>query len=81
MHSPARDKYSQPQPGSDPILRYQECAAELNVSLDTFKRRVLPYIAVVEVSPHRRGVRRSVLESLKDARTVPPARNEDAAGR
>lgn len=50
---------------ADPILSYFECAAELGISLATFRRSALPELPVVELSARRRGIRRSDLEARK----------------
>jgi hypothetical protein len=50
---------------ADPLLSYAECAADLGVSLATFRRSVLPDLPVVEISARRRGIRRSALEARK----------------
>jgi hypothetical protein len=35
----------------DPLLSYAEASKELGISLATFKRRVLPTVPIVRVSP------------------------------
>ena len=57
---------------ADPVLSYAESAAELGISLATLKRRVLPQVAIVHMSPRRRGIRLSVIERLKDELTAAP---------
>jgi hypothetical protein len=50
---------------ADPLLSYAECAADLGISLSTFKRYVLPDLPVVEITARRRGIRRSAHEARK----------------
>jgi hypothetical protein len=82
-HSPARQRRKvaliQEIPGSDPILTLPQCAAELGMTRPTFWRSALPYLETVRLSPQRRGVRRSVLEEFKRARTRPAARQLEEA--
>jgi hypothetical protein len=49
----------------DPALTFRECADDLGVDLATWRRRVLPEVDVIDISPRRRGVRRSVHERFK----------------
>jgi hypothetical protein len=44
------------------------------MNVRTFWRSVVPYVDTVRLSPQRRGVRRSVLEAFKRARTIPAKR-------
>lgn len=60
------------RPDTDPLLAYNFMAADAGVSLATFKRAILPFLPVVEVTEHRRGVRRSAWERHKTSRTRPP---------
>jgi hypothetical protein len=80
-HAPVRQPgAARPQvPAADPILTFQECADELGVKRRTFWRAVLPHLETVRLSPQRRGVRRSVLERFKRARTVPAEQPLEAA--
>jgi hypothetical protein len=57
---------------TDPILSFVYCAADLGISLATFKRSVLPDLAVVEITDRRRGIRRSDHEARKASRTRKP---------
>jgi hypothetical protein len=57
---------------ADPVLSYAETAYELGISLATLKRRVLPRIPIVQLSPRRRGIRASVVEGLKNEMTIAP---------
>jgi hypothetical protein len=69
------------RPVLDPVLTYQQCADDEGVHITTWRRHVLPYIETVAISPRRRGVRRSVHEASKRARSRPPARRlEDHEG-
>jgi hypothetical protein len=54
---------------ADPVLSFAYCAADLGVSLSTYRRSVLPEVPVVEISAQRRGVRRSDHEACKARRT------------
>jgi hypothetical protein len=57
---------------TDPVLSYSFMAADADVSLATFKRSILPHLPVMEVTNHRRGVRRSDWEAYKTRRTRAP---------
>jgi hypothetical protein len=57
---------------TDPLLTYNNMAADAGVSLATLKRAILPFLPVVEVTEHRRGVRRSDWERHKRSRTRAP---------
>jgi hypothetical protein len=56
----------------DPIRSFDYAADELNISKATLRRRVLPKIPIVEMSPRRRGIRQSIIEQIKRDRTRPP---------
>jgi hypothetical protein len=78
-HSPARQRGATQAPrpqdlAADPILSFHQCAEELGMNVRTFWRSVVPYVDTVRLSPQRRGVRRSVLEAFKRARTIPAKR-------
>ena len=60
------------RPDTDPLLSYDFCAADAGVSIATFKRNILPHLAVVEITARRRGVRRSTWEAHKTSRTRKP---------
>jgi hypothetical protein len=83
MHTPAsrpesasqrRADDDQPVFGGDPVLSFQECADDYGCHLKTWRRHVLPTVETVDMSPGRRGVRRSVHEASKRARARPPSR-------
>lgn len=57
---------------TDPILSFNFMAAEAGVSLASFKRDLLPYLPVVALREHRRGVRRSDWLTLLESRTREP---------
>ena len=79
-HSPEREGVKKGETRQvDPILSFNQVCTELNVSIWTFNREIRPYIPIVQVSPGRKGVRTSVVEGLKEARTIPAARSEQAA--
>jgi hypothetical protein len=60
------------RPDTDPLLSYRFMAADADVSIATFKRVILPHLEVVEITAHRRGVRRSTWEAFKTSRTRKP---------
>jgi len=57
---------------TDPILTYNQMAADAGVSIATFKRAILPYLPVIAVTEHRRGVRRSDWQAYLQSRTRKP---------
>jgi hypothetical protein len=63
-----------PRQPVDPIRSFDEAADELHISPSTLRRRILPTVEVVEMSPRRRGLRQSVIERIKLDRTRPPVR-------
>jgi hypothetical protein len=73
------EHHPSPRAGGDPVLSYAESAAELGISIATLRRRVLPYVAIVEITDRRRGLRRSVVEGVKVARTRQPGGDWAAA--
>jgi hypothetical protein len=60
--------------GAGAVLSFRRAAADLDVSLSTFRRAILPHIAVVRLSARRLGVTEQAVEQFKEARTRPPAR-------
>lgn len=65
------DQNLEARPAPDPIRSYRDAAKELDLSLITFRRRVLPQIPIVLMSPRRRGVRQSVIDAYKESQTRP----------
>jgi hypothetical protein len=58
----------------DPVRSFTYAAAALDIDISTFRRRYLPEIPIEVITERRRGVRQSVIESLKRGRTRAPAR-------
>lgn len=58
--------------GGDPVLDYEYMAADAGVSISTFKRKILPYLPIVQITDRRRGCLRSNWEAHKRKRLHKP---------